>query len=42
MMKQEQATLGPNPPNPPPRRLRVREVSSRFMSPIASPSSSLL
>ncbi|KAI5583209.1 hypothetical protein BDE02_06G000300 [Populus trichocarpa] len=41
MMKQEQATLGPNPPNPPPRRPRVREVSSRFMSPIASPSSSL-
>ncbi|KAG6770924.1 hypothetical protein POTOM_022265 [Populus tomentosa] len=41
MMKQEQATLGPNPPNPPPRRPRVREVSSRFMSPIASPSSCL-
>ncbi|XP_061965369.1 protein ENDOSPERM DEFECTIVE 1-like [Populus nigra] len=41
MMKQEQATLGPHPPNPPPRRPRVREVSSRFMSPIASPSSSL-
>ncbi|KAJ6991800.1 hypothetical protein NC653_015216 [Populus alba x Populus x berolinensis] len=40
-MKQEQATLGPNPPNPPPRRPRVREVSSRFMSPIASPSSCL-
>ncbi|XP_011040079.1 PREDICTED: protein ENDOSPERM DEFECTIVE 1-like [Populus euphratica] len=28
-------------PNPPPRRPRVREVSSRFMSPIASSSSSL-
>ncbi|KAB5519013.1 hypothetical protein DKX38_023332 [Salix brachista] len=40
-MVQEQTALVPNPPNPPPRRPRVREVSSRFMSPIASPSSSL-
>ncbi|KAF9664303.1 hypothetical protein SADUNF_Sadunf16G0004300 [Salix dunnii] len=40
-MVQEQTALVPNPPNPPPRRPRVREVSSRFMSPIASSSSSL-
>lgn len=40
-MMQEKTAIVPTPPNPPPRRPRVREVSSRFMSPIASSSSSL-
>lgn len=38
-MMQEKTAIVPNPPNPPPRRPRVREVSSRFMSPVASSSS---